>query len=35
MAEEIESIGSSVRAPPVADCLNEIMVDRAGADWDY
>ncbi|MBB5701037.1 hypothetical protein FHS76_000886 [Ochrobactrum daejeonense] len=32
MAKEIENIGASVRAPPVADCQNEVMVDRAGAD---
>jgi len=32
MAKEIETIGSSVRAPPGADCQNEVMVDRAGAD---
>lgn len=32
MAKEIEKIGSSVCAPPVADCQNEVMVDRAGAD---
>ncbi|MBB6011311.1 hypothetical protein HNR59_000656 [Aquamicrobium lusatiense] len=32
MAKEIENIGSSVRAPPAADCQNEVMVDRAGAN---
>ena len=26
MAEEIENIGTSVRAPPVADLQNETMV---------